>query len=77
MKIIHQNGYTPEELMTFRTTIYKNLLESAHHIILAMRKIGCDCVNPSNRVRVCSPLGWRPACVATPDQALTSPSRFV
>ena len=51
MKIIHQNGYTREELMTFRTTIYKNTLESAHHILLAMRKIGVDPVDPANRVR--------------------------
>lgn len=50
MKIIHQNGYTRDELITFRTTIYRNLLESAHHILLAMRKIGVDCVNPQNRV---------------------------
>ena len=50
MKIIHQNGYNRDELLTFRTTIYKNLLESAHHILLAMRKIGVDCVNPQNRV---------------------------
>ncbi|THG93910.1 hypothetical protein EW026_g7445 [Hermanssonia centrifuga] len=49
MKIIHQNGYNRDELLTFRTTIYKNLLESAHNILLAMRKIGVDCVNPSNR----------------------------
>ena len=54
MKIIHQNGYTTEELLTFRTTIYKNLLESAHHILLAMRKIGVDCATPSNRVRICA-----------------------
>ena len=51
MKIIHQNGYNRTELMTYRTTIYKNLLESAHNIILAMRKIGVDCVNPENRAR--------------------------
>lgn len=51
MKIIHQNGYTRDELMAFRTAIYKNTLESAHHILLAMRKIGVDCVDSSNRVR--------------------------
>ena len=51
MKIIHQNGYTKAELMTYRTTIYRNLLESAHNIILAMRKIGVDCVQPENRAR--------------------------
>jgi hypothetical protein len=56
MKIIHQNGYKTEELMKFRTTIYKNLLESAHHIILAMRKIGVDCGDATNRVRLPLPI---------------------
>lgn len=50
MKIIHQNGYNKEELLTYRTTIYRNLLESAKNILLAMRKIGVDCQNPANRV---------------------------
>ncbi|CAL1711805.1 unnamed protein product [Somion occarium] len=49
MKIIHQSGFTRDELMTYRTTIYRNLLESAKNILLAMRKIGVDCGNPSNR----------------------------
>ena len=34
MKIIHQNGFT----------------NSAQTIVLAMRKIGLDCVDPNNRV---------------------------
>ena len=51
MKIIHQNGYTKAELMTYRTTIYRNLLESAHNIILAMRKLAMDCEDPANRAR--------------------------
>ena len=62
MKIIHQNGYTQDELMTFRTTIYKNTLESAHHILLAMRKIGADCQNPQNRV--CGSIMRRRCCVS-------------
>ncbi|KIP03061.1 hypothetical protein PHLGIDRAFT_78174 [Phlebiopsis gigantea 11061_1 CR5-6] len=49
MKIIHQNGYNDTELLGFRPTIYKNLLESAHHILLAARKIGLDFRNPVNR----------------------------
>ncbi len=52
MKIIHQNGYTPEERMAYRQTIYKNLLDSAHHIITAMRKFGMDCEDPANRARL-------------------------
>ena len=51
MKIIHQDGFTREELMSYRLTIYRNLLESAKNILLAMRKINVDCINPSNRVR--------------------------
>lgn len=52
MKIIHQNGYTPEERNAYRQTIYKNLLDSAHHIITAMRKLGLDCEDPANRARL-------------------------
>ena len=51
MKIIHKDGFTREELMSYRLTIYRNLLESAKNILLAMRKINVDCINPSNRVR--------------------------
>ncbi|KAH0825816.1 heterotrimeric G protein alpha subunit [Lanmaoa asiatica] len=50
MKIIHQNGFTDEERMTYRPTIYRNTLDSAQAIVLAMRKIGFDCIDPSNRV---------------------------
>ena len=52
MKIIHQNGYTPDERNAYRQTIYKNLLDSAHHIILAMRKLAMDCEDPANRARL-------------------------
>lgn len=52
MKIIHHNGYKEdEERMQFRMTIYRNLLESAKNVLLAMRKIGVDCKNPRNSVR--------------------------
>lgn len=49
MKIIHQDGFSRDELIQYRPIIYRNLLESAHNIILAMRKIGVDCVTPENR----------------------------
>ena len=38
--------------MTYRPTIYRNTLDSAQAIVLAMRKIGLDCVDPNNRVRL-------------------------
>ncbi|KAI9475736.1 MAG: G-protein alpha subunit [Benjaminiella poitrasii] len=38
MKIIHQNGYSKEELLAWKLTIFKNLLESIQSIIKAMQK---------------------------------------
>ncbi len=59
MKIIHQGGFTPTELESYRGTVYKNVLESAQAIVQAMRKIGVDCANYSNRVRLLHPLKQR------------------
>ncbi|KAG6377669.1 hypothetical protein JVT61DRAFT_14434 [Boletus reticuloceps] len=50
MRIIHQNGFTDEELMTYRPTIYRNTLDSAQAIVLATRKIGLEYIDPNNRV---------------------------
>lgn len=50
MKIIHQNGYTPEELAVFRLVVYKNLVDSAKDVVMAMKKVGVDCVEAVNRV---------------------------
>lgn len=50
MKIIHQNGYTSEELSTFRPVVYKNVLESAQAIVRAMRKLDLRPVQPPNQV---------------------------
>lgn len=49
MKIIHQEGFTKDELLAYRGTIYKNLVDSAQAIILQMRKLQVDCQVPSNR----------------------------
>lgn len=59
MKIIHQNGYTPQELLSYRNTVYRNLLESAQAIVLAMRKIGVDPVLPANRVHADTILDYK------------------
>ncbi len=40
MKIIHQNGYTVEELALYRLTIYKNLVDCAKALIGAMQEFG-------------------------------------
>ncbi|KAL1599874.1 Guanine nucleotide-binding protein alpha-2 subunit [Paraconiothyrium brasiliense] len=38
MKIIHQNGYTQEELAMYRLTIYKNVIDCAKALIGAMHQ---------------------------------------
>ncbi|KAK9768301.1 Guanine nucleotide-binding protein alpha-2 subunit [Basidiobolus ranarum] len=49
MKIIHQNGYTTEELSLFRATIFKNLIDSAQNLVLAMRKLQLEPFEPKNK----------------------------
>lgn len=39
MKIIHQNGYSQEELKSWKLTIYKNIIESIQAIISAAEKL--------------------------------------
>jgi guanine nucleotide-binding protein G(i) subunit alpha len=48
MKIIHQNGYTVDELALYRLTIYKNLIDCAKALIGAMRQFGIEPTNTSN-----------------------------
>ncbi|KAI9477885.1 MAG: guanine nucleotide-binding protein alpha-3 subunit [Benjaminiella poitrasii] len=38
MKIIHQNGYSKEELINWRITVYRNLIQSAQAIVSALRQ---------------------------------------
>ena len=48
MKIIHQNGYTREELSLYRLTIYKNVLDCAKALIGAMRQFEIEPTDPQN-----------------------------
>jgi guanine nucleotide-binding protein G(i) subunit alpha len=48
MKIIHQNGYTVDELALYRLTIYKNLTDCAKALIGAMRQFDIEPQNPEN-----------------------------
>lgn len=43
MKIIHQNGYTIDELALYRLTIYKNLIDCAKALIGALRQFDIPC----------------------------------
>ena len=47
MRIIHGNGYSPEECMTYRPVIYSNTVESLFAIFHAMKKLGIAFSNPS------------------------------
>ncbi|CRG89690.1 Guanine nucleotide-binding protein alpha-3 subunit [Talaromyces islandicus] len=49
MKIIHQNGYSTEELALYRLTVYKNLLDCAKALIQAYNHF--DVEPTSQRVR--------------------------
>jgi guanine nucleotide-binding protein G(i) subunit alpha len=42
MKIIHQNGYSVEELQLYRMTIYKNVIDCAKALIGAMRQLDIE-----------------------------------
>ena len=48
MKIIHQNGYTQQELGLYRLTIYKNVLDCIKALIGAMRQFDVHPQNPKN-----------------------------
>jgi len=48
MKIIHQNGFSDQDRANYRHVVYKNLMESAQCLILAMRKLGIVPEEPIN-----------------------------
>ncbi|KAL0077145.1 G protein alpha subunit [Phycomyces blakesleeanus] len=49
MKVIHQNGYTEDELYTWRSTVYKNIIESAQAIVAAINKYEYEYQNEKNK----------------------------
>ncbi|CAZ82187.1 unnamed protein product [Tuber melanosporum] len=49
MKIIHQNGYSVEELAMYRLTIYKNLVDCAKALVGALRQFDIEPDTTTNR----------------------------
>lgn len=49
MKIIHQNGYSVDELALYRHTIYKNLIDCAKALAGAIRQFEIEVDNAANR----------------------------
>lgn len=45
MKILHQNGYTKEELLNWRITVYKNVIQSAQAIVNALSQFEYQLAN--------------------------------
>ncbi|KAH8108372.1 hypothetical protein DFH11DRAFT_1634000 [Phellopilus nigrolimitatus] len=50
MKITYQGWHTHHELASYRLAVYRNLLESAQTIVLAIRKLNVD---PAHKPRAC------------------------
>lgn len=69
MKIIHQNGYSKEELLQFKPVVHKNVLDSAQALVMAMRKLGVDPEDPTNRTHADRILEYKmePEGVTNPD----------
>jgi guanine nucleotide-binding protein subunit alpha len=49
MKIIHLKGYSQEELVSYRPTVYKNLLECAKALCSAMHQFEIEPISEENR----------------------------
>jgi hypothetical protein len=50
MKIIHQNSYTPEELLAFRLLFMENPLESACDTVNTLAEFTLEPISATNRV---------------------------
>ncbi|KAI9671645.1 MAG: Guanine nucleotide-binding protein alpha-2 subunit [Alyxoria varia] len=48
MKIIHQGGYKKDELLLYRLTVYKNLIDCAKALVGAMRQFEIEPQAPGN-----------------------------
>ena len=49
MKILHQNGYTTEELISYRLAVYKNVIDSIKSLIEAMRQFEIELEDEADR----------------------------
>lgn len=49
MKIIHLKGYSEDELYNYRPTVFKNLVECAKAVIMAMQQFNLEPQNADNK----------------------------
>lgn len=52
MKIINQNGYSRQELLSWRIIVYRNIIESAQAIVQAVLDFNLDFELPENAMNV-------------------------
>lgn len=52
MKIINLNGYSEEELFTWRATVYRNVVESAQTIVQTISELGLSYEKPELNVNI-------------------------
>jgi guanine nucleotide-binding protein subunit alpha len=53
MKIINQNGYSKNELRSWKIIVYRNLIESAQTLLRAMKNLDIPFENSANNVNNC------------------------
>lgn len=52
MKIIHQNGYSREEMKAFRPSIYRNLAMGLDQVLAAAEQLGLDAVLETSKEQI-------------------------
>ncbi|KAF5360956.1 hypothetical protein D9756_005169 [Leucocoprinus leucothites] len=52
MKIIYGGSFTNDELLEYTSSIYRNVAESAHTIVVYMKRNGVECKEFRNRLRM-------------------------
>lgn len=67
MKIIHQNGYTEEELLAYKKEIFRNIIEGMQQMINAMQRLNIQFHTPESMASHSSfadtgPFSRRSAC---------------
>ncbi|KAJ8662276.1 hypothetical protein O0I10_001969 [Lichtheimia ornata] len=59
MKIINQNGYTQQELFSWRVIVYRNIVESAQALVQAIADFGMTLENADNEEHARRILGYQ------------------
>jgi guanine nucleotide-binding protein G(i) subunit alpha len=52
MKILYNDGYSHEELLDFRLSIWRHFLETSRRIVEDLRNVGLEPANHANKVRL-------------------------